>query len=124
MQHRQQQEERIQRARERKNHMLKLESLRIEQSKKSDSEVEREARDEAIREMAATKLAYNSEGVRTLETLASQAVTFTLRDMQLNEKKRRELEELEYNRRMDMVMEIERVKDLHRRDQEEQKVCC
>jgi len=42
-----------------------------------------------------------------------------LREKQLQEKHAREAAEQEYDRRMDIIMEIDRLKDLNRREDEE-----
>lgn len=52
--------------------------------------------------------------------MSARAVAFTIRDEQLKEKERREKTEEEYNQRMDILMEIDRIKDIERRDEEEQ----
>jgi hypothetical protein len=57
--------------------------------------------------------------VKLLSTLGARAAAFTIRDQQLVDKHKREEEEKAYDRRMDMIMELDRVKDIMRRDEEE-----
>lgn len=116
---RQAKEEKEQKAKERKERMMQLERQAKSHMQKSDIELEQEARDEAIRQLAAEKLNENSDINKMLKTLAARAAAFTIRDQQLEDKRRLEAEEVEYERRMDMVMELDRLKDLQRRDEEE-----
>ena len=109
--------------RERKEHMRRLEADDSGPKYMSDMEMAKQLRDQAIRKEADDKLLANSDVVKLLSSLSSRAIAFTVRDKQLEEKQRRAQQEEEYNRRMDMVMEIDRLKDLKQReDLEEGKV--
>jgi len=114
-----QQEEREKISRDRKARMIALEEKAKKNAKKSDAELAKAARDQAIREMAEEKLVDETDLVKMLTTLGARAAAFTIRDRQLEEKKKREEAELEYDRRLDMMMEVDRLKDLQRRDEEE-----
>ena len=103
--------------RERKEHMRRLELEA--KGPKSDIDILDELRNAAIKKAAEEKIDENSDVVKLLHSLSSRAIAFTIRDKQLEEKKRREMMEEEYNRRMDMVMELDRLKDLRRREEEE-----
>lgn len=112
-------DERMKKANARKSRMFELEALARKNAKKSESEIAKEARDKAILDMAEGKLTDDTDLVKLLTTLGTRAAAFTIRDRQIEEKKEREEAEKEYNRRLDMEMELDRVKDLRRRDDEE-----
>ena len=99
--------------------MIALEEVAKKNSRKSESELAKEARDKAIREMAEEKLVDQTDLVKTLTTLGARAAAFTIRDRQLEEKHAREEAEREVERRLDMEMEVDRIKDLQRREEEE-----
>lgn len=112
-------EAREKQSKERKLRMIELGEVAKKNARKSDSELAKESREKAIREMAEDKMIENSDVVKLLTTLGTRAAAFTIRDRQLEEKKHREEVEEEYNRRLDMMMEVDRLKDLQRRDEEE-----
>ena len=112
-------EEKERRARERKERMVQLEIQAKSHAKLSDVELAAHAREEAIRKMAIEKMNDNTDLNKTLSTLAARAAAFTIRDKQLEDKRLREAENEEYEKRMDMVMELDRLKDLQRRSEEE-----
>lgn len=112
-------EERERAARERKERMIELEARAKSKAKKSDIEIANAARDAAIKAMAEEKVVEAKDLVKLMTTLGARAAAFTIRDQQLIDKKRREEEEKEYTHRMDMIMEVDRVKDLMRREKEE-----
>jgi hypothetical protein len=117
---RRQKDERDRQARERKEKMKQLEIQAASKAKLDDFEVERLAKEKAIREEASKKLDDRSDVVKTLNSMSARAVAFTLREKQLEEKKRREAIEREYDRSLDIAMEIDRIKDLQRRESEEE----
>lgn len=106
-------------SKDRKLRMKELEKKAIQMAKKSDAEIEQMAKDQALREAAAEKLDTNSDTVKLLSSIACKAIAYSLRDQQIQEKHHREQIEAEYNRRMDIIMEIDRLKDLQRREDEE-----
>jgi len=100
----------------RKERMLKLEEDAKKKAKKSDLEVEKAARHDAIRQMADKELDENLDLVKLLNTLGARAAAFTIRDEQLKEKGKREGKDKEYDLRMDKLMEIDRLRDLQKRE--------
>jgi hypothetical protein len=56
---------------------------------------------------------------KVLTSMSARAVAFTLREKQLEEKHQREEAEREYDRSLDIVMEIDRIKDIEKREREE-----
>jgi hypothetical protein len=106
-------------ARDRKIKMRELEKRALKLIKKSDEQIAQEAREEAVRNMAALKRDGESDVVKLLSSMATRAAAFTIRDKQLQEKEQREHVEEEYERRMDILMELDRVKDIQRREAEE-----
>ncbi|CAM9135252.1 unnamed protein product [Ectocarpus sp. 12 AP-2014] len=119
-------EERQRAARARKQRMLEMEVEAKKKALKSDIEVERMAHDQMVKKMATEKLDANNDLVKMLNSLGARAAAFTIRDKQaieltgLAEKDRREGSEKVYDERMDMIMELDRLKDLTKRDAEEQ----
>lgn len=101
---------------ERKDHMRRLEADSVRMNK-SEMDVSNNLRDQALMKEAADKIDGNSDVVKLLNSLSSRAIAFTIRDKQLEEAHRREKIEEEYNRRMDMLMELDRVKDLKAREE-------
>ena len=111
--------EKEKKSRDRKAKMIALEEVAKKNSKKSESELIKEARDQAIKEMAEEKVIQGSDVVKLLNTLGTRAAAFTIRDVQKQEKIRREQVESEHERRLDMMMEVDRIKDLQRREEDE-----
>jgi len=103
----------------RKAKMIQLEAEAKKKIKKTDIEIENLAREETIRNLAQDKLEKNNDLVKTLTALGARAEAFTIRDMQRNDKDIAEQKEREYNEHMDMLMEIDRLKDLQRREEED-----
>lgn len=112
-------EERERVARERKERMIQLEIKAKQKAKKSDVEIAKAARDTTIRALAEEKVVEAKDLVKLMSTLGARAAAFTIRDQQLIDKHNREEAEKEYIHRMDMIMEVDRVKDLMRRENEE-----
>lgn len=112
-------DERDKKARERKERMKALEIVAETKAKKTDSEVAELARNDAIRQLASEKIDNNRDVVKLLGSMSARAIAFTIRDKQLEEKKRAESREEEYNARMNIVMEVDRMKDIQRREEEE-----
>lgn len=106
-------------AQERKARMIELELRTKQKAKKSDIEIANAAREQTIRELAQEKVIEEKDVVKLLSTLGARAAAFTIRDQQLLDKHQREEADKAYDRRMDMIMELDRVKDIMRRDEEE-----
>jgi len=107
-------------ARARQERMLKKEEEAKKKAKKSDVELMKETREQTIRELAEKQVDENLDLVKMLNTLGARAAAFTIRDKQLAEKDGRELIEKNYNQRMDMLMEVDRLTDLQRRETDEE----
>lgn len=86
---------------------------------KSDLEIEEEAKQAALRQMANDQMDNNNDVVKALDSMRAKAVTFSLRDMQKQEKLATIEKEKEYDKKMDLIMEIDRIKDLHSREEVE-----
>jgi hypothetical protein len=105
-------------------------------------EIAEESRKKTIREMAEKQIDESHDAVKLLQSMGQRAVAFTIRDQQLEEKKRLvtiykyitcitfpnqchpcifSLHELEkqMEKRTDMMMELDRLKDIQRREEEE-----
>ena len=96
--------------------MRELEKRALKLVKKSDEEIAQQARDDFIRGEASAKRDNESDVVKLLSSMAARASAFTIRDKQLEEKKQREHVEEEYERRMDILMELDRVKEIQARE--------
>ena len=112
-------EEKDRKQKERKTRMIELGENAKRMAKKSDIEIRKEAQEVALRKSAGEKRDEDSDVVKLLRTLASRAAAFTVRDSQLGDREQREKEHEEYERRMDTVMEIDRLRDIQRREAEE-----
>ena len=116
----QQKQEKEKIARDRKLKMRELEKRALKLTKKSDEEIAQQAKEDAIRNHAAIIRDNDSDVIKLLSSMATRAAAFSVRDKQLEEKKQREHVEEEYERRMDILMEVDRLKEIQRREQEEQ----
>ncbi|KAJ8602781.1 hypothetical protein CTAYLR_002579 [Chrysophaeum taylorii] len=103
-------------ARERKSRMLALEAKAKSKARKSELEVDRERRKATICELAKEARDENLDMVKMLNTLGARAAAFTIRDQQLVEKKALEAKRKEYEDRMEVLMEIDRLSDLEKRE--------
>ena len=103
-------------SRERKLRMMKMEDDAKKKAKKSSTEELSDAKKAAIRKMAAEKIDQSNDLVKLLNTYSQRAMAFTIRDQQMAEKSRRDAIEADYERRMDIGMEIDRLKELQRRE--------
>lgn len=99
--------------------MKELEKRSVLLAKKSDVEIAEIAKKQALRALAEKKLIMNSDVVKLLNSMAQRATAFTIRDQQLEEKERLARVEKEFDERMDVMIEIDRVQDIMRREEEE-----
>lgn len=99
--------------------MKELEQRSVLLAKKTDIELAEMSKQQAIREAAEKKLVSNADPVKLLNSMAQRAIAFTIRDQQLEEKRRLEQIEKEHEDRMNIIVEIDRVKDIKRREEEE-----
>jgi len=112
-------EEKQKLSKERKLRMKELEQRSVLLAKKSDVELAEMSKQQAIRQAAEKKLVSNADPVKLLNSMAQRAIAFTIRDQQLEEKRRLEQIEKEYEERMNISVEIDRIKDIKRREEEE-----
>lgn len=101
-------EERDKLSKERKDRMRELEKKAVLLAKKSDAEVAEIAKKEQIREMAEKQMDENNDVVKLLNSMALRAQAYSIRDQQLEEKHRIEQIEREFDKRTDMLIEIDR----------------
>jgi len=99
--------------------MKELEKRAVLLAKKSDIEIAESAKKTAIRALAEEQIDNNSDVVKLLNSMAQRATAFTIREKQIEEKHRLEKVEQEFDRRMDILIEIDRIKDIQRREEEE-----
>jgi len=104
---------------ERKTRMKELEKRAVAMAVKSDIQIEAEGRADAKRMLAKEQMDKNSDTVKLLTSMGARAVAFSIRDKQLKEKEDREEVEREMDRRLDIMMEIDRVQDIQGREQVE-----
>ena len=103
-------------ARARKDRMRALAAASKNKAKKSTMELEKEARKETIRQMADKTLDENLDLVKYLRGIGARAAAFTIRDQQLNERGAKEARQKAYEDRMDLLMEVDRLRDLKQRE--------
>lgn len=107
-------------AQDRKDRMKQKEQRARARAKKSESELAEEAAKQVLLNEAADKRDEDNDAVKTLNTLAARAAAFTVRENQLKEREERLKREKEYDVFMEKKMELERLKDLRRREKEAQ----
>jgi hypothetical protein len=90
---------------ERKETMKRMQALQFDDHDKQFS-IDQESRNKKILHDSASKRLNGTDIVKQLNTIASRATAFTMRSKQLEEKKQREEKEIEYNERMNLIMEI------------------
>lgn len=103
----------------RKQKMLELSEHAKKNAQLSDVQIAAKARATQLRKAGKDKMDENSDVVKTLMSYGTRAAAFTIRDKQLQDRHEREKQEEEYNRRMDTLMEIDRIQDIQRREAEE-----
>merc|ERR1719238_1872003 len=86
---------------------------------RTDIDVQNDIERKAKLEAAQKQRDENNDGVKALLTLGARAAAFTLRQNQLRDKEERAKEEAEYDRRMYLVMEVDRLRDLQARERVE-----
>ena len=86
---------------------------------RTDIDVQNDIERKAKLEAAQKQRDENNDGIKALLTLGARASAFTLRQNQLRDKEERMKEEAEYDRRMDIVMEVDRLRDLQARERVE-----
>jgi hypothetical protein len=112
-------EEKEKKSKERKEKMRALEKRAELLAKKSDMEIAELSRKQTIREMAEKQIDNNSDVVKLLNSMSQRAAAFTIRDQQLDEKHRIEQLQKEIDSRKNIEIEVDRLKDIRRREEEE-----
>lgn len=108
-------------AKAKKERMIKMDNERLINKKKSDDELNMKRND-----MKAGEIKFDNEQsediVKLLNTCKQRAAAFAIRDKQLEDKRAKEKEEHDYERLMDLKMEVKRLNDISQREQEEKKM--
>ena len=101
-------------AKARKERMLAAEAARKANAPKSDSENRKIAKENATLSVAKQKLDEELDDVKAMNQMMAYAKCVTIRDAQISEKVEIQQEMEEEERRLDTIMEIERVKAIQR----------
>ena len=107
-------------ARARRDKMIALNSHAKKNVRKSDIEVAAASKAAQLRLMGESQRDRDSDVVKLLQSFASRATAFSVRDAQLGDREERLAQNREYDRRMDTVMEVDRLNDLRQRESKEQ----
>lgn len=104
----------------RKEYMRQLELKEIEEQTQTMSQYE-QAKLDRIRKQAHEKLVEDHDIVKLLKTCSERATAFAIRDQQLKDKVERNKKEQEYEQRMVLAMEIDRLREIEAREAEEER---
>ncbi|KAL9188051.1 hypothetical protein ACHAXT_006429 [Thalassiosira profunda] len=107
-------------AKARKEHMKRLELEDLERQRKMGTQCD-EAKLARIRKEAQEKMDEGQDIVKLLKTCSERATTFAIRDQQLKDKAEREKKEQDYEQRMILAMEIDRLREIEAREAEEER---
>jgi len=110
--------EKMEKAKARKEYILALDA-NAKGAQKREGEKNMEKKIQAIRKQAQEKMDQNEDIVKLLNTCSQRAAAFTIRDQQLKDKAIREKKERDYEESMVLAMEIDRLKEIEEREQEE-----
>lgn len=102
----------------RKEHMKQLELNEIELQKTMGYQCDK-AKLDRIRTQAQEKIDDEEDVVKLLKTYKERAMTFAIRDQQLKDKAEREKNEQDYEQRVILAMEIDRLQAIEAREVEE-----
>lgn len=105
-------------AKARKEYMKQLELKEMEEQRKMGFQCDK-AKLERIRKQAQEKIDDEEDIVKLLKTCKERAMTFAIRDQQLKDKAEREKKEQDYEQRMVLAMEIDRLREIEAREVEE-----
>lgn len=100
-------------AKARKEHMIRLEMEKVKKAKADKSRVPQKSKKINLEDEQ------NEDIVKLLNTCKQRTAAFAIRDKQLIDKAIREKEEKNYERLMDLEMEVNRIKDIAAREKEE-----
>jgi hypothetical protein len=101
-------------AKARKEHMIRLETEKVKQAKADESRVPQKSTKINLEDEQ------NEDIVKLLNTCKQRTAAFSIRDKQLIDKAVREKEERDYERLLDLEMEVNRIKDIAAREKEEE----
>lgn len=107
-------------ARARKQKMLDLEEIRKKNIKKSDIEIEMDAKNKILHLRADQMKLDDHDDVKDMNKMVAYSKCVTIRDKQLIEKQKRIDEEQAEEERLDLMMEIERLKKIQQLEQDEE----
>ncbi|KAL3781917.1 hypothetical protein ACHAW5_003793 [Stephanodiscus triporus] len=102
----------------RKDYMKQLELKEMEEQKKMGYQCDK-ARLDRIRKQAQEKIEDEQDIVKLMKTCSGRAMTFAIRDQQLKDKAECEKKEHDYEQRMILAMEIDRLRAIEAREVEE-----
>ena len=105
----------------RKKRMFQIDKELRSKLSPNEFEVENTEKKESVLNRAQDILDQEKDDVKTMNQMVLYAKWVTVRDKQLQEQKRLEDEYLEENKRLDLMMEIERLKNIKHREEIEQK---
>jgi len=105
-------------AKARKVYMKQLESKEMEDQKKMGYQCDK-AKLDRIRKQAQEKIDDEQDIVKLMKTCSERAMTFAIRDQQLKDEAEREKKEQDYEQRMILAMEIDRLRAIEAREVEE-----
>lgn len=100
--------------------MLDLEEVRKRNIKKSDIEIEMDAKNKALNLRADQMKLDDHDDVKDMNKMCAYSKCVTIRDKQLTEKQKRIDEEQAEEERLDLMMEIERLKKIQQLEEEEE----
>lgn len=104
----------------RKEYMRQLELKEVSDQQQTISQYE-QAKLDHIRKQAHEKLVEDHDIVKLLKTCSDRAATFAIRDQQLQDKVERVKKDQEYEQRVNLAMEIDRLREIEAREAEEEK---
>lgn len=107
-------------SKERKTRMMLKEAEAKERAPKSDIEMESEQQRQYYMQEAKKQRDDQADAVKLLNTLRERASAFTVRNAQLKDQEGRVEREKSYDTRMNMMMEVERLKALRKEEDEQQ----
>ena len=103
-------------AKKRKDYMREKGAAALQQQNMTAIDIENDIQRKAKLAAAQKQRDNNNDGVKLLNTYGARAAAFTLRKDQIVQKREQELKDMAYERRMTAVMEVERLRDLKRRE--------
>ena len=108
-------------AKARKQRMAENDRNRSSKIAKSEFEVEDNAKAQTLLTKAQAQLDEEQDDVKHMNQMMLYSKVVTIRDKQLNENKRLEQEYLDEQKKLDIMMEIERLKSLKEHEEREQR---